>query len=56
MVRTESGLDNLTSFGTPKDVIAKTSFADGQVKVGNDPKNGESSKKRVYADGKFFGD
>ena len=55
-VRTESGLDNLTSFGTPKDVVAKTSFADGQVKVGNDPKNGESSKKRVYADGKFFGD
>lgn len=53
-VRTETGLGDLTSFGTPKDVIAKTSFADGQVKVGSDPKNGESSKKRVYADGKFF--
>lgn len=55
-VRTETGLNDLTSFGTPKDVVAKTSFADGQVKVGNDPKNGESSKTRVYAQGKFFGD
>ena len=53
-VRTETGLDNLTAFGTPKDVVAKTSFADGEVKVGNAPKNGESSKKRVYAEGKFF--
>ena len=53
-VRTETGLTKLTPFGTPKDVVAKTSFADGQVKVGNDPKNGESSKKRVYAPGKFF--
>lgn len=53
-VRTETGLDNLTSFGTPKDVVAKTSFADGEVKVGNDPKNGESSKTRIYAEGKFF--
>jgi hypothetical protein len=53
-VRTETGLDNLTSFGTPKDVVAKTSFADGYVKVGNAPKNGESSKNRVYAQDKFF--
>lgn len=53
-VRTETGLDNLTSFGTPKDVVAQTSFADGEVKVGNAPKNGESSKKRIYAEGKFF--
>ena len=53
-VRTETGLDKLTPFGTPKDVVAKTSFADGQVKIGNDLKNGESSKKRVYAPGKFF--
>ena len=53
-VRTETGLDNLTSFGTPKDVVAKTSFADGHVKVGNDAKNGESSKNRVYAQEKFF--
>ncbi len=54
-VRTESGLDNLTAFGTPKDVVAKTSFADGEAKVGNAPKNGETSKKRIYAEGKFFG-
>ena len=53
-VRTATGLDNLTAFGTPKDVVAKTSFADGQVKVGNAPKNGETAKKRIYADGKFF--
>ena len=53
-MRTETGLDNLTSFDTPKDVVAKTSFADGQVKIGNDQKNGESSKKRTYAEGKFF--
>lgn len=53
-VRTETGLDDLTAFGTPKDVVAKTSFADGQVKVGNARKNGESSKKRTYAEGKFF--
>jgi quercetin dioxygenase-like cupin family protein len=53
-VRTESGLANLTSFGTPKDVIAKTTLANGELKDGNDKKNGESSKKRVYAPGKFF--
>lgn len=53
-VRTETGLANLTSFGTPKDVVAKTSFATGAVKVGNAPENGESAKKRVYAQGKFF--
>ena len=53
-VRTETGLDDLTSFGTPKDVIAKTSFANGEVKVGSAKKNGESSKKRTIAEGKFF--
>lgn len=53
-VRKEKGLANLTSFGTPKDVVAQTSFADGEVKVGNAEKNGESSKRRVYARGKFF--
>ena len=53
-VRTETGLDNLSSFGTPKDVVAQTNFANGEIKVGNAPKNGESSKKRTYAEGKFF--
>ncbi len=53
-VRTEKGLDDLTSFGTPKDVGKQTSFADGSTKIGNAPKNGESSKKRVYARGKYF--
>ena len=53
-VRDAIGLDNLTTFGTPKDVIAKTSFADGEIKVGDAKKNGETAKKRVYAEGKFF--
>jgi mannose-6-phosphate isomerase-like protein (cupin superfamily) len=48
------GLDHVTPFGTPKDVARQTSFADGSVKIGNDAKNGESSKRRVYADGKYF--
>ena len=53
-VRTVAGLDNLTPFGTPRDVNEKTSFADGSAKIGNAVKNGESSKPRVYAAGKFF--
>jgi quercetin dioxygenase-like cupin family protein len=48
------GLDQLTPFGTPKDVVQQTKFGDGSVKVGTDAKNGETSKKRVYAKGKFF--
>jgi prepilin-type processing-associated H-X9-DG protein len=52
--REVKGLADLTPFGTPKDVVRQTSFADGSVKVGNDVKNGESSKRRVYAEGKFF--
>jgi mannose-6-phosphate isomerase-like protein (cupin superfamily) len=53
-VRSVKGLDDLTPFGTPKDVVRQTSFADGAVKVGNDAKNGESSKRRVFAKGKYF--
>jgi mannose-6-phosphate isomerase-like protein (cupin superfamily) len=53
-VRTATGLDDLTPFGTPKDVVRKTSFADGEVKQGDAAKNGETAKKRVYARGKFF--
>ena len=52
--RTAKGLDDLTRVGTPRDVTKQTTFADGAEKVGNDPKNGETSKKRVYAPGKFF--
>jgi mannose-6-phosphate isomerase-like protein (cupin superfamily) len=52
--RTVTGLDDLTRFGTPKDIIAQTSFAGGTFKVGDDPKNGETSKPRIYAKGKFF--
>ena len=52
--RKVKGLDDLTPFGTPKDVIRQTSLADGAVKANNLDKNGESSKRRVYAKGKFF--
>ena len=52
--RSVKGVDNLTPFGTPKDVVQQTKFSDGSVKVGNSPKNGETSKTRVYAKGKFF--
>src|SRR5258707_13424094 len=53
-VRTATGLNELTPFGTPKDVVQKTSFADGEVKVGNAVKNGETAKVRIYARGKSF--
>lgn len=52
--RKAKGLDNLTPFGTPRDVVGQTSFADGSVKVGHDPRNGETAKPRVYAKGRFF--
>jgi mannose-6-phosphate isomerase-like protein (cupin superfamily) len=53
-VRAVKGLAELTPFGTPKDVAKQTSFADGSEKVGNEVKNGESAKRRVYAKGKYF--
>lgn len=52
--RTVKGLADLTPFGTPKDVVKQTSFADGSVKVGDAKRNGESGKIRVYAEGKRF--
>src|SRR3954466_1023079 len=52
--RNVKGLEHLTPFGTPKDVVQQTKFGDGSVKVGTDAKNGETAKKRVYAPGKFF--
>ena len=52
--RTVKSLDNLTAHGTPKDVVAQTTFSDGSVKVGTSPKNGETSKTRIYAKGKYF--
>lgn len=53
-VRHVKGLADLTPFGTPKDVVRQTSFADGSTKIGDSPKNGETSKPRVYAKGKYF--
>ena len=49
-----TGLKDLTPFGTPKDVVQKTSFADGEVKQGDAAKNGETAKTRIYARGKYF--
>ena len=53
-VRSVKGLASLTRFGTPTDVVDQTKFGDGSKKVGDSPKNGETSKKRVYAKGKYF--
>ena len=53
-VRSAIGLQDLTPFGTPKDVAQKTSFADGEVKKGDAVKNGETAKPRVYAKGRYF--
>jgi hypothetical protein len=52
--RTTTGLNDLTPFGAPRDINGQTIFADGTTKIGHDPRNGESSKTRVYAKGKYF--
>jgi hypothetical protein len=52
--RKVAGLDDLTRFGTPKDVLQQTTFADGSVKDGAAAKNGETAKPRIYAQGKYF--
>lgn len=52
--RKVKGLAEMTPFGTPRDVAKQTIFADGSTKVGNDPRNGENAKTRVYAKGKYF--
>jgi mannose-6-phosphate isomerase-like protein (cupin superfamily) len=52
--RTIEGLGELNPFGTPKEIAKQTIFSDGSEKIGNDPRNGETSKKRIYAEGKFF--
>ena len=49
-----SGLNDLSPFGTPKDIIRQTTFADGEVKKGDAAKNGETAKVRIYARGKYF--
>ena len=52
--RTATGVNDLTPFGTPRDVVNQTSFSDGEVKVGDAAKNGEGAKTRVYEGAKFF--
>ncbi len=53
-VRKVKGLDNLTPFGTPRDVVDQTSFGDGTKKVGNSPKNGETSQDAHLRQGQVF--
>ena len=48
------GLSDLTRFGTPKDILQQTTFADGSIKEGASVNNGETSKLRIYAKGNFF--
>ncbi len=52
-VRTVKGLDNLTSFGTPKDVVQQTKFGDGSTKVGTDRRTARRPEG-IYAKGKYF--
>jgi len=52
--RKVAGLSNLTRFGTPKDILQQTTFADGSTKDGASVRNGETAKLRVYAKGKYF--
>ena len=52
--RKVKGLEHISRVGTPRDVMQQTRFSDGSTKVGDDPRNGETSKKRIYAQGKFF--
>jgi mannose-6-phosphate isomerase-like protein (cupin superfamily) len=52
--RKVTGLTDLTRFGTPKDVLQQTTFADGSVKDGAAARNGETAKPRIYAKGRYF--
>ena len=52
--RDVKGIEQLTEHGTPLDVNKLTTFADGSIKIGNEAKNGETAKKRIYARGKYF--
>jgi len=52
--RKVAGLTDLTRFGTPKDILQQTTFADGSIKDGGSVKNGEGGKPRIYAKGRFF--
>ncbi len=52
--RTIEGIGELNPFGTPKEIARQTVFSDGSEKIGDSVRNGETSKKRIYAEGKFF--
>jgi len=52
--RAMEGLGELNPFGTPREIAKQTVFSDGSEKIGNDVRNGETSKKRIYAEGRYF--
>lgn len=52
--REVKGVDHLSAHGTPLDVNAAMTYADGGVKIGNETKNGESGKVTITAPGAFF--
>lgn len=52
--RTIEGLGELNPFGTPREIAKQTIFSDGSEKIGDSVRNGETAKKRIYAEGRFF--
>jgi len=52
--RDTKSLDHLSAHGTPLDVNGAMTYADGAQKIGNEQRNGESGKARVYDTGRFF--
>ncbi len=52
--RSIEGIGELNPYGTPKEIARQTVFSDGSEKIGDSPRNGETSKTRIYAQGKVF--
>lgn len=48
------GVDELSAHGTPLDVNAAMTYATGEAKIGNEQKNGEPGKAKIFAPGNFF--
>lgn len=53
-VREVRGVEKLSAHGTPLDVNAAMTYADGAIKLGDEARNGETGKQRIYAQGEFF--
>ena len=52
--REGKGVEKLSAHGTPLDVNAAMTYADGATKLGDEARNGESGRQRIYAPGAFF--